>query len=55
MQNSTVPWKKVMSEIQLLNACKLDSEVNLFHFYVQSIAFRTKILINFNNQQQPSV
>ena len=35
--------KKVMSEIYLLNACKLDWEENLFDFYVESIAFRVKL------------
>ena len=29
-----------------LNACKLDWEENLFDFYVESLAFRIKILIN---------
>ena len=33
-----------MSEIYLLNACKLGWKVNLFYFYVESIAFRIKIL-----------
>ena len=50
--------KKVMSEIYLLNACKPDLEGNLFYFYVESKAFRIKILANvtfFNNQQQLSV
>ena len=47
-----------MSEIYLLNACRLDWEANLFDFYEESIAFRIKILISvtfFNNQRQPSV
>ena len=35
-----------MSEIYFLNACKLDREVNLSDFYVESIAFRIKILNN---------
>ena len=35
-----------MSEIYLLNACKPDLEVNLFYFYVESKAFRIKILAN---------
>ena len=35
-----------MSEIYLLNACKLDREVNLFDFFLESIALRIKILIN---------
>ena len=42
-QNSTVQLKKVMSEIYILNTCKLDWEVNLFDLYVESIAFRIKI------------
>ena len=45
-QNSAIRWKKVMSEIYLLNACKLDREVNLFDFFLESIALRIKILIN---------
>ena len=45
-QNSVNWWKKAISEIYLLNACKLDWEENLFDFYVESIAFRIKILIN---------
>ena len=35
-----------MSEIYLLNACKLDWEENIFVSYVESIAVRIKILIN---------
>ena len=35
-----------MSEIYLLNACKMDWEENLFDFYVEPVAFRIKILIN---------
>ena len=57
-QNSAVQRKEVMFEIHLSNACKLSWEVNLFDFYVESIAFRIKILTNvtyFNNQQQPPV
>ena len=45
-QNSAIRWKKVMSEIYLLNACKLDWEVNLFDFFLESIALRIKILVN---------
>ena len=45
-RNSAVWRKKVMSEIYFLNACKLDWEVSLFYFKVESIAFRIKILIN---------
>ena len=33
-----------MSEIYLLNACKLAWEVNVFDFYIESMAFRIKIL-----------
>ena len=33
-------------QIYALNACKLDWEENLFNFYVDSTAFRIKILIN---------
>ena len=36
----------VMSEIWLLNAGKLERDVNLFDFYVESLAFRIKVLIN---------
>ena len=36
--------KEVMSEVDFLNACKLDWEVSLFDVYVESIAFRIKIL-----------
>ena len=32
-----------------LNTCKLDREENLFDFYVESIAFRIKILINITS------
>ena len=35
-----------MSEMYLLNPCKLDWEEKLFDFYVESIAFRIKIRIN---------
>ena len=35
-----------MSEIWLLNAGKLERDVNLFDFYVESLAFRIKVLIN---------
>ena len=35
-----------MSEINPVNACKPVWEENLFDFYVESIAFRIKILIN---------
>ena len=52
--NFAVQWKKVMSEIYFLNACKIDWEVKLSDFYVESIAFRIKKLNN-NNQQQLSV
>ena len=37
-----------MPEIYLLNACKPGREVNIFNFYVGSIAFRIKILITEN-------
>ena len=46
-----------MSEIYLLNVCKMDWEKNLFDFYVEPVVFRIKILINitlFYNQWQPS-
>ena len=36
-RNSAVRWEKFISEIYLLNACKLGREVNLFDFYVESI------------------
>ena len=29
-----------------LNACKLDWEGKIFNFYVEPIAFKTKVLIN---------
>ena len=35
-----------MSEMYLLNACKLGSEVKLFDLYLESIAFRIKIIIS---------
>ena len=44
--NSVIQRKKVMSEIYLWNACKLDREANFLDFYVQSIAFRIKIIFN---------
>ena len=44
--NSADWQKKAMSEIYLLNACKLDWEENIFVSYVESIAVRIKILIN---------
>ena len=47
-----------MSEIYFANTCKLYWEENFFDFYIESIAFKIKILINitcFNNQQQASV
>ena len=34
-RNSTVRWKKAMSEIYFLNACQLDWEVNLFDLFVE--------------------
>ena len=37
---------KAMSEIHLLNACKLDWEETFLDFHVESIAFRIKTLIN---------
>ena len=43
-QGSWAP--RVMSEIYLLNACKLDREENFFDFSVEPIAFRIRILIN---------
>ena len=36
---------RTMSEIYLLNACKLDWEENIFLSYVESIAVRIKILL----------
>ena len=41
--NSVFQQKKVMFEIHLLNACKKES---FFDFYVESIVFRIKIVIN---------
>ena len=38
--------KKVMSEICLLNTWKLDWEINLFDFYVESIATTTVCKLN---------
>ena len=36
-RRKSADWqKKVMSEIYLLNACKLDWEKNLFDFYLES-------------------
>ena len=41
-------WVPYM-QTYLLNACKLDGEENLFDFYVESIAFSFKILINITS------
>ena len=38
-------------QINPLNACKLYCEENPFDFYVESIAFRIKILINITSIQ----
>ena len=37
-----VAYKK---SVYILNACKLDLKENLFHFFVESIAFRIKIVV----------
>ena len=44
--NSFIQQKTVMFEVYLLNTWKLDWEGSFFDFYVESIAFRIKILIN---------
>ena len=44
--NSVDRQIKTMSKIYRLNACILDWEENLFNFYVESIVFRIKIVIN---------
>ena len=43
------PFYSLYMQICLLNTCKLDWEKNLFNFYVESIAFRIKILINITS------
>ena len=45
-RNSVDRQIKTRSKIYRLNACILDWEENLFNFYVESIVFRIKIVIN---------
>ena len=40
------PFCSLYIQTYLLNACKLGCEQNLFDFYVESVAFRIKILMN---------
>ena len=42
-------------QVNVLNFCKLDWEENLFDFYVESIAFRIKILINVTSINSSSL
>ena len=43
------PFRFLYMQIYLLNTCKLDWEENLFDFYVESIAFRIKILMSITS------
>ena len=51
-KNREIPFEKFNSEIYLLDACKLNWEDNLFDFYVDSIAFRIRILIKVTYSNQ---
>ena len=42
-------FKKKPLQIYPLNACKLDCEENFFDFYVESMTFTIKILINITS------
>ena len=51
-KNREIPFEKFNSEIYLLDTCKLNWEDNLFDFYVDSIAFRIRILIKVTYSNQ---